>query len=110
MACRLDIVILFLATEIPHSCLTMPLAAYAGFARRPDSNSASHSEQYATHTNPTCHDGLVGISASRPAFLYGFARLEGFQNSAGKYPLISRPMQISTSLGVVQAIRLSSGS
>jgi hypothetical protein len=27
------------------------------------------------------------------------------QNSAGKYPLISRPIQISTSIGVVQAIR-----
>jgi hypothetical protein len=27
------------------------------------------------------------------------------QNSAGKYPLISRPIQISTSVGVVQAIR-----
>src|SRR5262249_23659513 len=27
------------------------------------------------------------------------------QNSAGKYPLISRPMQISTRVGVVQAIR-----
>src|SRR5438876_9730176 len=26
------------------------------------------------------------------------------QNSAGKYPLISRPMQISTRVGVVQAI------
>jgi hypothetical protein len=28
----------------------------------------------------------------------------GDQNSAGKYPLISRPMQISTSVGVVQAM------
>jgi hypothetical protein len=26
------------------------------------------------------------------------------QNSAGRYPLISRPMQISTRVGVVQAI------
>src|SRR5215216_3312069 len=26
------------------------------------------------------------------------------QNSAGRYPLISRPMQISTSVGVVQAM------
>ena len=28
-----------------------------------------------------------------------------YQNSAGRYPLISRPMQISMSVGVVQAIR-----
>jgi hypothetical protein len=28
----------------------------------------------------------------------------GDQNSAGKYPLISRPMQISTRVGVVQAM------
>src|SRR4029453_7670095 len=33
-----------------------------------------------------------------------------YQNSAGKYPLISRPMQISTRVGVVQTMRLSSGS
>jgi hypothetical protein len=29
----------------------------------------------------------------------------GDQNSAGKYPLISKPMQISTRVGVVQVIR-----
>jgi hypothetical protein len=32
----------------------------------------------------------------------------GDQNSAGRYPLISRPMQISTRVGVVQAIWSSS--
>jgi len=32
------------------------------------------------------------------------------QNSAGRYPLISSPMQISTSVGVVQYIRISLGS
>jgi hypothetical protein len=30
-----------------------------------------------------------------------------YHNSAGKYPLISRPMQISTRVGVVQTIRIS---
>jgi hypothetical protein len=32
------------------------------------------------------------------------AQLRWGQNSAGRYPLISRPMQISTRVGVVQAI------
>ena len=32
------------------------------------------------------------------------ARMRWDQNSAGRYPLISSPMQISTRVGVVQAI------
>jgi hypothetical protein len=32
------------------------------------------------------------------------ARLRPDQNSAGRYPLISSPMQISTRVGVVQVI------
>jgi hypothetical protein len=32
------------------------------------------------------------------------AQMRRDQNSAGRYPLISRPMQISTRVGVIQAI------
>ena len=38
------------------------------------------------------------------AALFRTAQMRRDQNSAGRYPLISRPMQISTSVGVVQAI------
>ena len=42
-----------------------------------------------------------GCQAGRP---FRSAQLRRGQNSAGRYPLISRPMQISTRIGVVQAI------
>jgi hypothetical protein len=46
------------------------------------------------------------VESLRPAMnLIGGQSIGPDQNSAGKYPLISRPIQISTSVGVVQAIR-----
>ena len=42
----------------------------------------------------------LGSSYKRP-------KRSRLQNSAGRYPLISRPMQISTSVGVLQVISVS---
>ena len=38
------------------------------------------------------------------AALFRTAQMRRDQNSAGRYPLISSPMQISTRVGVLQAI------
>src|SRR5262249_60148179 len=45
-----------------------------------------------------------GARHAKRAALFGTAQMRRDQNSAGRYPLISRPMQTSTRVGVVQAI------
>ena len=50
--------------------------------------------------------GRTGVARyAERAALFRTAQNAADQNSAGRYPLISSPMQISTRVGVLQAIR-----
>ena len=73
------------------------------FAESDLAGGITHSCQTACRANTTAESppSLGARAVNRPIQ----DRREGpDQNSAGKYPLISRPMQISTRIGVVQAI------
>ena len=48
--------------------------------------------------------GCTHTSPGKRVTPFGSAQPQRDQNSAGRYPLISSPMQISTRVGVVQAI------
>ena len=70
--------------------------------KRPSTRDSVNGEDYRPNR-------AAGLGKQWPAGLgpTGYVQQEVHQNSAGRYPLISSPMQISTSVGVVQYIRVS---
>jgi hypothetical protein len=55
--------------------------------------------------NSSAEDSPPPRSAGGPSLMYTIDVERSDQNSAGRYPLISRPTQISMRVGVVQVIR-----